>query len=96
MLIDTAISGDRNVIKIESEKILIYKDLVIEMQRMWNVKAKVIPVITGATGTISESLRQYLINIQGKHKIKEFQKIAILDTSHIMREVLVWNIQHGK
>jgi hypothetical protein len=27
---------------------------------MWNVKAKVIPVITGASGTISESLRQYL------------------------------------
>jgi len=36
------------------------KDLVIEIQRMWNVKAKVMPVITGATGTISKSLRQYL------------------------------------
>ena len=33
---------------------------------MWNVKAKVIPVITGATGTISKSLRQYLSNITGK------------------------------
>jgi len=31
---------------------------------MWNVKARVIPEITGETGTISESLRQYLINIQ--------------------------------
>jgi len=69
MLIDIAISGDRNVINIESEKILIYKDRVIEMQCMWNVKAKVIPVITGATGTISKSLRQYLSNIQRKHKI---------------------------
>jgi len=27
MLIDIAISGDRNVIKIESEKILTYKDI---------------------------------------------------------------------
>jgi hypothetical protein len=58
MLMDIAISGDRNVIKIESEKILIYKDIVIEIQRKWNVKAKVIPVIIGATGTISKSLRQ--------------------------------------
>jgi hypothetical protein len=41
MLIDIAISGDRNVIKIESEMTLICKDLVIEIQRMWNVKAKV-------------------------------------------------------
>ena len=49
MLMDVAISGDRNVIKKEAEKILKYKDLTIEIQRMWNVKTKVIPVIKGAT-----------------------------------------------
>ena len=32
MLIDVAISGDRNVIKKEAEKILKYKDLTIEIQ----------------------------------------------------------------
>jgi hypothetical protein len=52
MLIDVAIPGDRNVIKKEAEKILKYKDLIIEIQRMWNVKAKVIMVILGVTGTI--------------------------------------------
>jgi len=44
MLIDVAISGDRNVVKKEAEKILKYKDLTIEIQNMWNVKTKVIPV----------------------------------------------------
>jgi hypothetical protein len=53
MLIDVAISGDINVIKKETEKILKYKDVTIEIQRMWNVKTKVIPVIIGAAGTIS-------------------------------------------
>ena len=38
MLIDVAISGVRNVIKKEADKILKYKDLTIEIQRMWNVK----------------------------------------------------------
>jgi len=38
MLIDVAIAGDRNVIKKEAEKILKYKDLTIQIQRMWNVK----------------------------------------------------------
>jgi len=33
---------------------------------MWNVKAKFVPVIIGATGTISKSLRKYLSNIPGK------------------------------
>jgi hypothetical protein len=42
---------------------------------MCNVKPKVIPVITGVTGTISQSFRQYLYNIPGKHEIKEAKKI---------------------
>jgi hypothetical protein len=66
MLIDVAIPGDRNVIKREAEKILKYKDLIIEIQRMWNVKTKVTPVITGTTGTISQSFRKYLSSVPGK------------------------------
>jgi hypothetical protein len=45
MLIDVAISGDRNVIKSETVKILKYKDCAIEIQCMWNVKSKAIQVI---------------------------------------------------
>jgi len=54
MLIEVTISGDRNVIKKEAEKILKYNDLTIEIQRMWNVKTEVIPIIIGATGKIRE------------------------------------------
>jgi hypothetical protein len=56
---------------------------------MWNVIARVIPVITGATGTISKSLRQYLSNVPGKREIKELQKTATLGTAHRLREVLM-------
>jgi len=49
----------------------------------------VIPVIIGATGTISKSLRQYLSNIPGKQEIKELQKTAILGTAHLLWEVLM-------
>jgi hypothetical protein len=89
MLSDVAILGDRNVIKREAEKIPKYKDFAIEIQRMWNVKTNVIPVIIGATGTISKSFRKYLSNIPGKHEIKELQKTAILGTAHILRKVLM-------
>jgi len=47
MLIDVAISRDRSVIKKETDKILKYKDTPTEMQLMWTVKTKVIPVILG-------------------------------------------------
>jgi hypothetical protein len=56
---------------------------------MWNVKTNVIPVITGATGTISKSCRKYLSNVPGIHKVKELQKTAILGTAHILWKVLM-------
>jgi hypothetical protein len=89
MLIDVAISGGGNVIKKEVEKFLKCKDLTIEIQRMWNVKTKVIPVIIGANGTISKSFSKYVSNIPGKHEVKELQKTAILGTAHVLRKVLM-------
>jgi len=77
------------VIKKEAERILKYKDLTIEIQRMWIVKTKVLPVITGANGTVSESFRKYVSNMPGKHDVKELQKTAILGTAHILRKVLM-------
>ena len=41
---------------------------------MWNVRAREIPVIMEATGSISKSLTQYLSNTMGKNEIKELQK----------------------
>jgi hypothetical protein len=79
----------RNVIQKEAQKILIYKDLTIEIQRMWIVKTRAIPVIIGATGTISKSFRKYVISIPGNLGVQELQKTAILGTAHILRKVLM-------
>ena len=63
--------------------------IIIIIKRMWNVKTKVIPVIIGATGTISKTFRKYVSNIPGNHEVKELQKTAILFTAHIIRKVLM-------
>ena len=89
VLIDVAISGDRNVIKKEAEKILKYKDLTKEIKCMWKVKTRVIPVIIGATGTISKSFRKYISNIPGNHEVKELQKTAIFSTAHTLESANV-------
>jgi len=66
---------------------------------MMMIKAKVIPVIIWATGTISNSLRQYLMNIPGKQEIKELHvKISCIGhCTHTMESVnsQVLNIFHG-
>jgi hypothetical protein len=89
MVINVAIPGYRNVIQEETEKILKYKDLTIEIQRMWTVKTMAIPVIIGATGTISKSFRKYARTIPGNNEIKELQESALFGTAPILQEVLM-------
>jgi hypothetical protein len=56
---------------------------------MWNVKTGVMPVIIGATGTISKSFRKYVSTIPGNHDVRELQQTAILGTANILRKVLM-------
>jgi hypothetical protein len=68
LLIYVEIPSDMNVIQKESEKKLRYKNLSIEIQRMWDMKCFVIPVIIGATGIVTKGLKkiwkQYQESIQ--------------------------------
>jgi len=86
-LIDVAMPEEGNVQK-DAEKKLKYKRLCIEIQRMWNLKCTTIPVITGATGVVTRSLRINFEAVPGKHSIDSLQMTAILGTSHIERKVL--------
>jgi len=83
-----AIPADRNVVQKEAEMKLKYKSLCIEMKRMWNLKGTIIPVINGATGIVTRSLKKNWEAVPGKHLIDSLQKTAILGTSHITRKVL--------
>jgi hypothetical protein len=55
---------------------------------MWNLKCRIIPIVIGATGRVTSSLRKHLEAVPGKHWIDSLQKTAILGTSHIIRKVL--------
>ncbi|KAI5748289.1 hypothetical protein M8J77_023892 [Diaphorina citri] len=88
-IIDVAIPNDSNLIEKESEKKLKYKDLLIEIQRMWGLKAQVVPVIVGTMGATSKNLEEYLGKIPGK-KDQSFtdaiQRTILLSTAHIIRK----------
>jgi hypothetical protein len=86
--IDVGIPSERNVIQKESEKELKYNNLSIEIQRMWNMKCFVIPVIIGATGTVTRGLKKYLETIPEKHSVDSLQKKSCIGKSHIIRKVL--------
>ena len=53
----------------EVEEKLKYNSLCTEIQRMWNLQCKIIPVVTGATGTTRRGLRRIFEGTPGKHSI---------------------------
>jgi hypothetical protein len=68
------VPSDRNITHKEAEKNLKYKNLSIEIQRMWNMKCFMKPVVIEATGTVTRELRKYLEEMSGKDSIDSLQK----------------------
>ena len=83
-LIDVAILEDRNLVQKEAEKKLKYKSLCIEIQRMWNLKCTIIPVIIGAIGIVTRSLRKNF----GSCTSKTFDRFTTKDGC-------TWHITHN-
>jgi hypothetical protein len=75
-LIDAAIPADRNAVQKEAEKKLKYKSLGIEIQRMWNLKCSIVPVIIGATAIVTRSLRKTF----GRYTRKTFDRFTTKDS----------------
>ena len=88
ILIDMAIPSEHNTSVKVTEKLSKYKDLEIEINRMWGTKTTTIPVVIGALGLVKKGLEKYTDNIPGNINIQEVQKIALLGTAHIIRRVL--------
>ena len=88
-LVDVAIPGDSRIQQKEVEKITKYQDLKIEVERLWERKATVVPVVIGALGAIPRDLTKHL-NTLGLDKItlSQLQKAALLGTAHILRKYL--------
>jgi hypothetical protein len=67
----------------EAERKLKYKNLSIEILRMWNMKLFFIPVVIGATVIVSKRFKKILETIPGQHSIDSLKKPVVLGTSQI-------------
>ena len=88
MIIDVAVPSDCNIKKKEHEKIDKYQGLREEMEKMWKVEAKVVPIVVGALGAVTTTLEKWLEQIPGRTTEISIQKNAILGTSRILRRTL--------
>ena len=87
-IIDMAVPCDSNISTKEYDKLQKYKDLVIEITRMWHLNATTIPAIMSALGMIRKGNSRNVKRIQGNSKLQELQKITLMGTAHILRKTL--------
>ena len=83
-----SIPTEKNTSVKVTEKLSKYKDLEIEVGRMWGMKATTILVVIEALGLIKKGLEKYIQQIPGNIKVPELQKIRLLGTSLILRKAL--------
>ena len=88
VIIDIAVPGDLRVKDKEMEKILKYQNLALEISRMWNVKASVVPIIVGALGAKNKILDWLALLGVDEKRYDIIQQVALLGTAHILRKVL--------
>lgn len=87
-LIDMSVPSDRNVAAKTFEKLSKYKDLEIEVEKMWHLKTCTIPVVVGALGLIKKGAKEFVSKIPGNPSLQEIQKIVLNSTAHVLRRAL--------
>ena len=87
-IIDFAVPGDSTIEEKEKDKIEKYHDLERELQKIWNVKVKIIPLVVGSLGTIPKQFGNRLKQIGISVGTAQVQKTVLLGTARMLRKVL--------
>ena len=87
-IIDFAVPGDSRIEEKEKDKIEKYQDLERELQKTWNIKLKIIPLVVGSLGAIPKQFGNRLKQIGITVGTAQVQKAVLLGTARIVRKIL--------
>ena len=88
LVVDIVVPGDTRVNTREDEKIEKYRSLCRELERLWGINCRVVPIVVGALGMIPARLFAHLKMLYINLSIETIQKSAILGTARTLRKVL--------
>ena len=86
--IHMSIPSDSNISAKEFEKLSKYKDLKIEIAKMWKMKTKTIPVIVGTLRMTKKGIQKYVNEVPQNLFVVEIQKIVLNSIAHILRRTI--------
>ena len=78
-IIDFALPGDSRIVEKEKDKIEKYQELGRELQKIWIVKVKIIPLAAGSLGAIPKQFGNRLKQIGITAGTAQVQKIVLLN-----------------
>ena len=87
-IIDFAVPGNSRIEEKKKDKIEKYQDLGRELQKIWNVKVKIIPLVVGSLGAVPKLFGNRLKQIGITAGTAQVQKTVLLGTARILRKVL--------
>ena len=87
-IIDFAVPGDSRIAEKEKDKIEKYQDLGRELQKIWNVKVKIIPLFVGSLGAIPKQFGNRLKQLGITVGTEQVLKTILLGTDRILRKDL--------
>ena len=87
-IIDFPVPGDSRIEEEEEDKMEKYQELGSELQKILNVKVKIIPLVVGSLGAIPKQFGNRLKQIGITTGTAQVQKTVLLGTARILRKVL--------
>lgn len=82
-IVNIAVPRDSKVLQKETEKYEKYQDLAREIKRIWKSKRRVVPMVVGAVGSVSNKLAGHLEQLGIKDQTNMMQKTALHASTHI-------------
>ena len=91
-VIDFAVPGDRRIEEKKKDQVEKYQDLQksysSELQKIWNVEVKIIPLVVGSLRAIAKQFGNRLEQIGITVGTAQVRKAVLLGTAKILRKVL--------
>ena len=87
-IVDFAVPADHRIKLKESEKKDKYLDLARELNKLWNMKVTIIPIVIGSFGTVMKGLLKGLEDLEVGGRVETIQTRALSRTARILRRVL--------
>ena len=95
IIIDINCPADKNITKNEKEKINKYISLQVELERVWETKITIVPIVIGCLGSTTNNLRKYAerLSLDEQH-IRLLQRETLLGSARIIRRYITQGGEH--